>query len=465
MLAGAVRPNRSVICTKGRRTPHADQSLEHFRLIVVTTQLTERELREPKFPCAFVILAWLSLLSASRCVSQELPRPSLAGAQAAAARREAALEMARPAFRVGPTTWSLGAGLGWQANDNIQLESTDPKSDYAFHPEIHTRMLCPISDQNAFNMAFRAGYSAYVVHPELNHFYIGPESKLNFEIYAGDCRVDLHDRCSLLENNYEDPTVVGSGDYTRLENAVGTGVLWDLNKALLSLGYDHINYISYSGDNATPSAFPDAESDVLISTAGYRLQPGLLAGLELGGTLFRYATSGSPHLFDALQWSVGPFVDVQLSRYLTCRAGAGYSAYAPQGNNTSPQAEDNYGLYAHIALTHELNQFVDYTLSGGKNITFALYGGTVDLSYVRLRTNWHLVRKCGIAISLSYEHGTDVAVGGESFDRVGPAFSFDRSLTEGLTASLEYQFYQRDSNLPDHGYNTNIIMARLIYEF
>jgi hypothetical protein len=422
-------------------------------------------LRKPRFPCAFVILLLSSVVSASRCLSQELPRPSLAGAQAAAARRGAALEMARPAFKLGPTTWSLGAGLGLQANDNIQLESTDAKSDFAFHPEIHSRMLFPVSDRNAFNMAFRAGYSAYVVHPELNRFYIGPESKLNFEIYAGDFRIDLHDRCSLLENNYEDPTVVGSGDYTRLENAVGTGVLWDLNKALLNLGYDHINYISYSGDSATAAAFPDAQSDVLISTAGYRLKPELLAGLELGGTLFRYAAFGSPQLFDALQWTVGPFVDVQLSEYLACRAGGGYSAFAPQGQNTSPTAEDNYGLYAHIALTHELNEFVDYTLSGGKNITFALYGGTVDLSYVRLRTNWHLVRKCNIAISLSYEHGTEIASGGETFDRFGPALSLERSLTESLTASLQYQFYRRDSNLPNHAYTTNIIMARLIYEF
>jgi len=428
-------------------------------------ELTARQFRKRKFACAVVALLLFCILHSSFCLSQELPRPSLAGAQAAAAQRESALQIRRPAFKVGPSTWSLGTGLGLQASDNIQLESADPKSDFAFHPEIHTRMLCPVSDRNAFNVAFRAGYSAYVVHPELNRFYIGPESKLNFEIYAGDFRIDLHDRCSLLENNYEDPTAVGSGDYTRLENAVGTGVLWDLNKALLSLGYDHINYISYSGDSATAAAFPDAQSDVVISTAGYRLKPGLLAGLELGGTLFQYAASGSPHFFDAVQWIVGPFADVQLSEYLTCRAGAGYSAYAPQGNKTSPAAEDNYGLYAHIALTHELNQFVDYTLSGGKNITFALYGGTVDLSYVRLRTNWHLVRKCGIAISLTYEHGTDISLGGETFDRFGPAISLERSLTDSLTASLEYQFYQRDSNLPDHGYTTNIIMARLIYEF
>jgi len=428
-------------------------------------QFTPSKLRQSKLAGALLAVVQLCLLNYSVCFSQELPRPSLAGAQAAAARREAAFQMTRPAFKIGPTTWSVGAGLGLQASDNVQLDPTDPESDFVFHPEIHTRMLCPLSDKNVLNVVFRTGYSAYVVHPELNRFYIGPESALNFEIYAGDFRIDLHDRCSLLENTYEDPTVVGLGDYTRLENAVGIGGLWDLNKALLNLGYDHINYISYSGDSATRAAFPDAQSDVLFASAGYRLKPELLAGLELGGTLFRYSASERAHLADALQWTIGPFLDVQLSEYLNCRGGAGYSAYAPQDNEATATAEHNCGLYAHIALTHELNQFVDYTLSGGKNITFALYSGTVDLAYARLRTNWHFIRKCGLAISLTYEHGTDVAVGGETFDRFGPGISLERSLTDSLTAGLEYQFYQRDSNLPNHGYSTNILMARLIYAF
>ena len=421
---------------------------------------TPRTLRKKQFPDVFVVLM-LFCTQPLLCFSQDPLRPSLAGAKVATSRHEAALQMARPAFKVGPSIWSVGAGLGLQASDNIQLESADPKSDFAFHPEIHARMLCPVSDKNALNLAFRTGYSAYVVHPELNRFYIGPESKLDFEIYAGDFRINFHDRCSLLENNYEDPTVVGSGDYTRLENAVGATALWDLNKAIVSFGYDHINYISYGANTA---AFPDAQSDVLFSSAGYQLKPGLLTGLELGGTLFQYEASGTSYVSDALQWTIGPFVDLQLSDYLTCRVGAGYSAYTPEGDS-KPATEDNYGLYAQVALTHRLNKFVEYTFTGGKNITFALYSGTVDLTYARLVTNWQVIRKWNMAICLAYEHGSDVTVGGETFDRFGPGISLERSVTRSMTASLEYQFYKRTSNLPNRDYNTNILMARLNYEF
>jgi hypothetical protein len=357
----------------------------------------------------------------------------------------------------------MGAALALQASDNIQLEPTHPKSDLVIRPELHAMMICPVSDNNVLNLNLQSGYSAYLEHPEFNRFYIGPESELDFQIYAGDFHINLHDRCSLLENNYEDPTVVGSADYTRLENALGARVLWDLNKALLTLGYEHINYISFN--SPASAAFPDANSEVLSSSAGYRLKPGLLVGLETGATLFRYASSANSQFTDALQCTIGPFVDVQLTEYVTCRAGAGYSAYSTLGENNAALLADDYGLYAHIDLVHQLNRFVDYALSGGKNITFALYGGTVDLSYARLRANWHLVRKFAIATSLSYEHGTVVTPGGETFDRFGPAISLDRLLTPRMTAGLEYQFYERDSNLPGRSYTNNIFIARLVYDF
>ena len=407
------------------------------------------------------LLVFLFASPKSNCPAQEPTRPSLAGPQVAAVQREAALLLPHPVVQLGPTTWSLGTGIGLQGSDNIRLEAENPRSDLAAHPEIHARMLCPVSANNVLNLNLRTGYSAYVKNPGFNHFYIGPESALNFEIYAGDFRIDLHDRCSLLENNYEDPTVVGSGDYTRLENGAGVGVVWDLNKALIRAGYDHINYISYVG---TTSIFPDSASEELTASAGYRLRSGCLAGVESSGTLFHYAETGSG-LADALQATVGPFLDVQISEYLAGRGSVGYRAYSPEGGDTVATMADDYGLYAHLDLSHNVSPLVDYTLSGGKNISFALYGGTVDLAYIQLRANWHLIRKVGLSTSLAFEHGSDLSRSGETFARYGPGISVDRVLAERLTGTLTYQWYRRDSNESGRNYTTNMLLAHLTYEF
>src|SRR4029077_17433808 len=97
------------------------------------------------------------------------------------------------------------------------------------------------------------GYSAYIIHPELSRFYITPGSELSFDIYSGDFWINFHDRFSISENSYQDPTVTGNGDYSQLQNALGVAATWDLNKVLVRGGYDHVNYQTISGGAGQPN--------------------------------------------------------------------------------------------------------------------------------------------------------------------------------------------------------------------
>ena len=347
---------------RSKRVTIRRPSLDWRPVQVADFGLTDLNGSAPR-PGAAFLAALLLIGPISIGYSQEPARPSLAGPQVAAARRETALRLDRPFVQLGPATWSLGAGIGLQASDNIRLESENARSDLAAHPEVHARMLCPISANNVLNLKLRTGYSAYLQNPGFNHFYIGPETVLGFEIYAGDFRVEVHDRCSLLENNYEDPTVVGSGGYTRLENGAGVGALWDLNQVLLSAGYDHINYISYAGGDGTTSLFPDSASETVTASVGGRLRSECFAGVEASGTLFHYAQSGRA-FSDARQATSGPFLEAQISEYLFGRAGAGYSVYSPE-DGTASIVSNNDGWYAHMDLTHKASRLLDYTLSAG----------------------------------------------------------------------------------------------------
>ena len=126
---------------------------------------------------------------------------------------------------------------------------------------------------------------------------------------------------------------------------------------------------------------------------------------------------------------------------------------------------DFKGIYAQIDLQHRLNEFVNYTLSGGRSISFAFYGGSVDLAYARLLANWRIMRKVSIGTSLEYEHGTQVTLIGETFDRYGGGITFSRRLTAKLTGSLGYQFYWRTSDLPGRNYSDNIVSLSFNYTF
>lgn len=383
---------------------------------------------------------------------------SLAGEAASDARRRAAIMPDRYNIRLGPTEWSLATGLDLEGNDNIRFEAQDPEADLIVRPLLNSRMDWRISDKNSLNLALGAGYSAYLQHPELNRFFVTPGSELSLDFYTGDFWFNLHERLSITKNAYQDPTVVGTADYSQLQNTAGFTTTWDLNKLVLRLGYDHANYSELTGN----AGVPDGGSDISSLSAGYRLGPEIEAGLEMGAGLTRY-DSASTTIQGASDWNTGAFTETQLMEHVHLRARAGYTIYSPQAGTVQLATDDVTGAYARLGLTHRVNQFVEYELSGGRNISFGFFGGTIDLYDATLQARWHLFQKVSVGTWFVFEHGSQVLIGSETFDRFGPGLSLERPITRKMSGSVRYQYYQRQSDSPGGDYSVNIVTMNFAF--
>jgi len=349
--------------------------------------------------------------------------------------------------------------MGVEFNDNVNNSTTNTEADVSFRPSISAQLLWPVTDQNSLNLSVGAGYSVYVRHRKLDQIFLTPGSELSFDIYAGNLWINLHDRFSVTDNAYQDPTVAGTGDYAQFQNALGLETIWDLNKIVLKAGYDHVNYVALGSDQN----HPDGQSEVFSLSGGYAIKPGNLLGLELGGSLVHYTTMATNAPFsDASQWNAGVFYESQVSQFLRFKGSAGYIVYSP---DTAGQSSDYSGFYAQLGLTHRINQYVDYSLTGGRSISFGFFGGTVDLYSARWQANWKVLRDIGVSTSFTYEHGTQIYSGSERFDRYGPGLTVSRPLTTKLSGSLAYQFYNRSSDLADRSYLLNIVTLTLAYQF
>ncbi len=410
--------------------------------------------------------AWMALGLLVVCQparAQDSLRMSAASAEAARARSQAATTVDYYNLQLGRSYWSFAARLGADYDSNVNLSPTHPEYDFILRPEIDVRMLLPVSDKNSLNLSAGAGYSAYVMHSQLRRIYVTPDTAVSFDVYAGDFWINLHDRVSITENSYQDPTVFGSGNFSQLQNAAGLGATWDLNKVILKLGYDHLTYATLSGNSGGQS---DGHSEVMSFSGGCLLGPGLQVGLELGGERPHYDTSGTNALYtDAWQWSVGAFCEAQPGKYFHVRANAGYTRYLPEFKNAATSAGDFSGIYAQLEVRHRLNQYMDYTLTAGRSLNFAFFGGTVDLYFARWNANWKIFLKTSVATSFDFEHGKQLGVTAESFSRYGPAITLGRPITQKLSGSLGYRFYWRDSNLASRGYTSSIVTSDLSYRF
>jgi len=430
--------------------------------------LKSRRLKWPKRSALLVATAPLllaGLLTPAR--GQEAIQMSIASAEAAEARHKTASTIGYYDLKLGPTAWNFGTGLEVDYNSNVYNTEFNPEGDFIFRPQVNARMLWPVSDQNSINLALGGGYSAYLQHSALDRAFITPGSELSFDLYAGDFWINLHNRFSITENTYQDPTVVGSGNYSQLQNALGVATTWDLNKATVKFGYDHVNYDSLSGGNAENfGGQPSGYSDVFSASAGYTLKPHMLLGVELGGSLINYNTTATNQSYsDARQWNVGGFYDAPVSEYIHFTAHAGYTVYSPDTSGAMTTSSEFSGLYAQLDITHRVNQYVEYSLSGGRTISVAFYGGTIDRYFARWQANWQIVRKLTLATSITYEHGSYLYAGAETYDQYSPGISLSRLITARLSSSLGYQLYLRDSNLPGLNYTVNVVSLSLNYMF
>lgn len=394
--------------------------------------------------------------------AQESIRMSLSGADAAEARRTAQMTPGYYNVNWGMTWWRFGAGLGTEFNDNVYY-TDDAKSDFIIRPSANMQFFWPATEQNSLNLRVDGGYAAYMQNSDLSRFFITPGSELAFDVYVGKVWLNLHDRFSIIQDAYMDPTWAGSGDYSRLENAVGIGALWDLNKIVLRGGYDHVNYISLaSGDR---SYYPDGQNEIFYTAAGYEVWRQTSLGVEAGLGLVDYEPNDYIIFTEAVQWNTGLFVESPVSEHIKVELGAGYTQFNPEYREGVTLDDSLDGFYGRATIRHRLNQYVDYSLSGGRNISFTFYGGTIDLYYARLQANWHVLEKITLSTSFDYDGGTQYDYGKEEFDRFGGGISAARNITEKLSASLGYRIYVRDSDLSYRTYTVNIVSANVSYKF
>jgi hypothetical protein len=425
-----------------------------------------------------IIIAILSKIFDENLSAQEALRQSLAGDISAETFQRAESTLGYYNLLLGPTAWRFSSALEMDYDSNVRLQSQGAESDVIFRPNTTTQMHWPITLKNSLDFSLGVGYSAYAVHSDLDQFFITPGSGFLFNIYIGDCVINLHDRISITENSYENPGAIsttnnvhgnanGNGNLISLQNTIGISALWDLNKIIANAGYDHVNYVSLSNGNGSQQ--PDSSSDNFFANAGVHVVPEVLLGLEVGGGFINYAQTGTNQFNvilaepDAAQWNAGAFVSAQISQYISTRLDAGYTEYLPDSTSTNFFSSKGSGFYFQFSLTHQLNQHINYSLSAGRSTDFSSYGQLQQYYFVRLQPNWNFLHKYQLSTPISWQHGTQLA--NQTYDQFSIGILLGRQLTRKLSGGLSYQFIKESSNQTSLSYLVNIVSLNLSYQF
>ncbi|HEY0368233.1 MAG TPA: outer membrane beta-barrel protein [Chthoniobacterales bacterium] len=413
------------------------------------------------------------LLSGSLLHAQDAIRPSLAGEASAEARRQS-IEQIPYNLLMGPVRLRVSATAGVEYNDNINISEVNTESDFIFRPQVNLDMLWPVTQLNTLRFDIGLGYAFYASHSEnnTNSILLSPGSQLSFDVFVGDFRINFHDRFSLEQDPVSEAQLSNVADYGRFQNTGGVSVLWDLNKAVLTVGYDHYNFIS------TTSAFDylDRNSEELTASLSFAATSTTGVGLEASYILTDYDKN---LLNDNDSYSVGAFVETQITNYMKLRVAGGYQEmsfdsnfvflgpFPPDGHFIS--FRDNSDLndyYVNALLSHRINSAVTQRLSVGHESQLGVNSNYIQLNYVRHTASWNIINKTLLSTELFYEDAQDS--GGfvdEHLHRYGGALSLGYQLTRHVTLGGRYQYTKKDSNVPFRDYEQNRVSLDGTYSF
>ncbi len=381
-------------------------------------------------------------------------------------------------MKAGPVLLNFTASLEGDYIDNIGLTNTGTLSDFEITPEVGINAQWPITESNTLSLSTSIGYTKYLIHPQFDtdHILVAPDSTLSFDIYTGDFKINLHDSFSYQQDPVEESALSDIVNFDRFENIAGINVLWDLNKVILDLAYDHINFVSTGLQTYTGSL--NFSADQVSASAELRVSSTLTGGVEAAASRRTYDDFSG----DYDQLSAGPFVRLQITDHIKMQASGGWEYIDSPPNNSinssivngsngtlgpSGGAGSQSSYYFNVTLDHEVNKYFLQRLSIGHELELGLLAEESEVSYVNYSASWHVNTHLNIAFTLGYQDVQEDGglIDASSFDFLTAGIQANFPVTKSISGSLIYQYSDKMADNSDQSYSQNRVGLLLTYHF
>ena len=410
--------------------------------------------------------------------AQDAIRPSLAGEASAESRRQS-LDHIPYNLLMGPVRFRFSATAGLEYNDNVNVAEVNEQDDFIFRPQVNLNALWPVTQLNTLRLDIGLGYAFYLDHSEYNTnaLLLSPNSQLAFDVFVGDFRINFHDRFSLEQDPIGEPGLSNVADYGRFQNTAGVSVLWDLNKAVVTFGYDHYTFIATNDD----FDYLDRNAEMLNASISFAATSTTGIGLEGSYVFNRY---DQDVLNDSNTYNIGAFVETQLTNYLRLRLAGGYQSiefdgdtvvlgpfpdgFLPGGGNflVFDDSESLNDYYVNLLISHRINSAITQSLSAGHESQLGVNSNYIQLNYVRHTATWNIINRTLLTTEIFYEDAEDSGgIIDEHLHRYGGALSLGYQLTRHVTLGARYQYTRKDSDVPLRDYQQNRISIDGTYSF
>jgi hypothetical protein len=364
--------------------------------------------------------------------------------------------------RWGPVDAVFSLSLSGGYNDNVDLSATDKEGSFFVSPFGSAQIYWQPTDTSSLALNVGVGYQVYFDQPQLNQLTISPNSAISYSILVGSVRLRFSDVMSYSLNPVDVGGVSGVSSYGGLQNSLNLSADFELRKAILTVGYNHYNFVS----TAAASDPQDLGSDSLYARMSFVLNPAFSLGPEIAGGDTRHTEQ---LLNDSYNISGGGFVRWDPSDKLHLNVRLGYAYYEFVANGVLPPPAPNSSFYGNLAISHNMTAAISHSLSAGHQLETgyqAANSDAVELTFIRYQINLDVLRDVSINAGVSFNHGEEFGgISDETYDQLLVVAGAGYQLTKHITTSLTYQYTTKSSDVPANDYSQNSAWLTLSYAF
>ena len=384
-------------------------------------------------------------------------------------------------IKAGPVLLNFTGSVEADYVDNIGLQNSGGMSDFLLTPEVGIEANWPVTQVNSLTLATSVGYTKYLEHPQFDtsHILVAPDSALSFNIYTGDFKINIHDAFSYQQDPTDEAALSDIVNFDRFENIAGVSVLWDLNKVILNLSYDHINFMATGLQEYTGASLPDPgaldfTADQVSASAELHVSSTFISGIE--ATVSRREYDDYAGNYD--QFTAGPYFKVQVTDHIKAELSGGYEYIDSPSNSFNPLYAQgilgpSYGagpdssFYANLTIDHQLNKYFLERLALGHEIELGLLAETADVYYINYSASWHVNSHLNLALNVGYQDVDELGglITASSFDLFTAGAQANFPVTKSLSGALIYEFNNKSADLADQSYAQNRVGLLLTYHF
>ncbi|MDE3066492.1 MAG: hypothetical protein KGJ60_02975 [Verrucomicrobiota bacterium] len=371
--------------------------------------------------------------------------------------------------RYGPVRVRTSAGVGAYYTDNV-FYSGNPKEDVMIEPQAKLDALWPVTRLNALRLSLGLSYQWYLKNTALNSDapLVNPGSELAWNLFVGDFHIQLHERFSyeqsLFFNSFAGENQPfynfnNVGTFSRWDNHAGLDVTWSLEKGVVSVGYNHENFIS----KTAAFDYLDRASEWFTANAGYFLGDHVQAGVEGRGSLHHY--DQETVLNDNWRARVGPFVEAKLPEKVTLRAGGGYDT--ARFDEVGPANSDYDSYYAYARVSQDTRLFT-HSIEVGRKLLLGDNANNLKTVYARYSISSPIVRHVDlgahVSVNVAEEYGGPSGFD-EKFTYYGGGLSVGYQFAKHWRADLGYEFLLKESDLALRDFHRNQVGLDVVWTF